>query len=59
MKSLVAHKLQFERSIFDIDKYFQSACEFTVISRMYFYFKDGFEYELKHSESNPEHRKKI
>ncbi len=58
MKSLVAHKLQFERSKFDIDQYIQSACEFTVMSRMYVDFKDGFEYEPKHNKSNPEHQKK-
>lgn len=57
-KSLVAHKLQFERPTFDIDQYIQSACEITVMSRMYADFKDGFEYEPKHNINNPEHQRK-
>ncbi|ENJ1743225.1 hypothetical protein HYO42_22445 [Vibrio parahaemolyticus] len=58
LRSLVNHKLQFKRGEFHIDQYIQSACELSVISRMYVDFSNGFEYEPKRNVKEPEHKNK-
>ncbi|CED59743.1 Putative uncharacterized protein [Moritella viscosa] len=57
-RALINHKLQFKRHGFDINQYIQSACELSVISRMYVDFINGFEYEPKRNVKDVEHKNK-
>ncbi len=57
-RSLINHKLQFKRDNFEINQYIQSACELSVISRMYVDFPEGFEYEPKRNIEDELHKNK-
>lgn len=46
-KKLINEKLQFDMASFNVDQYVQSACELSVLARMYVDFPKGFQYEPK------------
>ncbi|HFQ5066048.1 TPA: hypothetical protein ACGUVR_004647 [Vibrio vulnificus] len=58
LRSLVNNKLQFKRGEFNVDQYIQSACELSVISRMYTDFSTGFEYEPNRNLQEIGHKEK-
>lgn len=57
-RALINNKLQFRRPVFDVDQYIQSACELSVIARMYVDYPVGFEYEPKKNKDNEQHKHK-
>ncbi len=57
-RALIDNKLQFKRKDFDVDQYIQSACELSVITRMYVDFTDDFEYEPKKNTNDEKHKNK-